>query len=110
MSRYKLGAASQIPAGEGRAFQVGDAKIAVFRTHGGAVYATQAECPHRKGPLADGLVGGSTLICPLHEWAFELGTGRALNGACELRTFPIEEEDGSLFVMVSGASNGAGTP
>jgi|SRR5882672_3830454 len=102
MSRYKLGSASQIPAGEGRSFQVGEAKIAVFRTREGAVYATQAECPHRKGPLADGLVGGSTLICPLHERAFDLSTGRALNGDCDLRTFPVEEENGSLVVEVSG--------
>src|ERR1700742_3631140 len=98
MSAHKLGSVSQIPVGEGRAFQVGDAKIAVFRTHAGGVFATQAECPHRQGALADGLVGGSTLICPLHEMAFDLCTGKALSGECALRTFPISVEEGALVV------------
>ena len=76
-----------IPEGEGRTFDTGGRKIAVFRTRGGRVFATQAECPHRKGPLADGLVGGTTLICPLHALKFDLTTGQALSGECELKTY-----------------------
>lgn len=82
-----LGSLSAIPPGEGRAFAVGQRRIAVFHTRQGEVLAVQAECPHRGGPLADGLVGGSTLVCPLHSWKFDLHSGKADNGGCTLETY-----------------------
>jgi nitrite reductase (NADH) small subunit len=85
-----LGPLAAIPPGEGRAFQVAGREIAVFRTRAGAVFATQARCPHLAGPLADGLVGGGKVVCPLHSYAFELATGRAIGHACgALRTYPV---------------------
>jgi len=85
-----LGPLSAIPEGEGRNFVVGGQRLAVFRGRDGAVFATQAECPHRQGPLADGLLGSGTLICPLHSLKFDLSTGKALNGDCSLQTYPLE--------------------
>jgi nitrite reductase (NADH) small subunit len=86
-----LGMISAVPPGEGRAFQVGNDRIAVFHTRGGQVFATQARCPHRGGPLADGLLGGNVLICPLHGRKFDLRTGEALASAdadaCGLKTY-----------------------
>lgn len=79
---------SAIPEGEGRTFDIGGQRLAVFRSRDGSVFATQAECPHRQGPLADGLLGGGTLICPLHSLKFDLKTGKALNGECSLKTYP----------------------
>ena len=73
-----IGSVQTIPEGEGRSFDVGAKRLAVFRTRQGKVFATQADCPHQRGPLADGLVGSQTLICPLHSLKFDLGTGRAL--------------------------------
>jgi len=83
-----LGSLASIPPGEGRTFDVGPCKIAVFHTRQGGLFAAQAECPHRQGPLADGLVGGSTLVCPLHAWKFDLETGKSDNGQCALKTYP----------------------
>jgi len=83
-----LGPLHAIPQGEGRSFVVGRRRLAVFRTRQGGVFATQAECPHRGGPLADGLVGGQTLICPLHSLKFDLATGRCSDGSCTLDTYP----------------------
>ena len=82
-----LGSIDAIPEGEGRTFSVGSRRIAVFRSREGGLFATQAECPHRGGPLADGLLGGSTLICPLHAWTFDLRTGQATTGECGLKTY-----------------------
>jgi len=97
--RFRLGNVSEIPKGEGRTFRVAGQRVAVFNSREGHPFATQADCPHKGGPLADGLVGGTTLICPLHEWAFDLRSGMALNGTCGLRTYPITKEpDGSLFL------------
>lgn len=84
-----LGPLEAIPEGEGRTFVVGERRIAVFRARDGALFATQAECPHKNGPLADGLLGAGTLICPLHSLKFDLATGRSLNGDCSLTTYPL---------------------
>ncbi|HEY3254750.1 MAG TPA: Rieske (2Fe-2S) protein [Polyangiaceae bacterium] len=99
-----LGPITAIPKGEGRSFQVGPAQIAVFRARDGAVFATQAECPHRRGPLADGLLGSGTLICPLHSLKFDLSTGRAENGDCALKTYPARlSEAGQILVDLRDA-------
>jgi len=88
MPEYNLGPLSEIPRGEGRNFEIGGSQIAVFRTHADQIFATQAKCPHRAGPLADGLLGGTTLICPLHELAFDLATGAGIGHAACLATYP----------------------
>ena len=83
-----LGNANRIPVGEGRQFQVGAVLIAVFRTRDGGVYATQASCTHKSGPLADGLVGDRKIVCPLHAYAFDLGSGKPLGHGCDaLKTY-----------------------
>ena len=100
-----LGSAAQIPLGEGRRFEIDGMAIAVFRSRQGRVYATQAECPHRAGPLADGLLGGEALICPLHNFRFDVGTGEPLGNDCPaLRTYPVSlNEAGEILVTVSGS-------
>jgi nitrite reductase (NADH) small subunit len=96
-----LGAVDQIPRGEGRAFVAGEKQISVFRTRAGEVFATQARCPHLSGPLADGLVGEATVICPLHERAFDLRTGAGIGGEDCLRLFPLRvSEQGTMSVSM----------
>jgi nitrite reductase (NADH) small subunit len=99
-----IGEVEQIPRGEGRAFAVAGRCVAVFRTQAGEVFATQAECPHLNGPLADGLTGGTTVICPLHERAYDLRTGQGLNGECSsLRVYPISlGQDGKIWLAIDG--------
>jgi len=85
-----LGPAVRIPVGEGRQFLVGLEMIAVFRTRAGGVFATQASCTHKNGPLADGLVGDRKIVCPLHAFAFDLNSGQPLGHACgPLTTYPV---------------------
>jgi len=83
-----LGPITAIPEGEGRVFEIGATRVAVFRSRNGHVFATQAVCPHRGGPLADGLLGDATVICPLHSLKFDLASGEGANGQCALRTYP----------------------
>jgi nitrite reductase (NADH) small subunit len=99
MIEVNLGPVDFIPPGEGRTFAAGSEKIAVFRTRNGAIFAVQAECPHRGGPLADGLVGGTVLICPLHSWKFDLATGEALFGDCGIKTYPIRVDEMGEIVL-----------
>jgi nitrite reductase (NADH) small subunit len=95
-----LGPVDLVPLGEGRTFDLGDdEQVAVFRTRDGQVFATQSACPHGGGPLADGIVGGSTVVCPLHARKFELGSGACVSDVCRpLATYPIVIRDGVLFL------------
>jgi len=95
-----VGPLTAIPAGEGRMFEIGDLLIAVFHARSGAVFATQALCPHRAGPLADGLVGDGKVVCPLHGHKFDLGSGLPADNECEaLKTYlVIVNEDGDLIL------------
>jgi nitrite reductase (NADH) small subunit len=97
-----IGHVAQIPMGEGRTFEIAGRRIAVFRTHSGEVFATQAECPHLQGPLADGLTGGATVVCPLHDRTYDLRTGLGLNGeSTSLQVYPAAlGDDGKIWVTV----------
>ena len=98
---YDLGPLSRIPLGEGLTFRVGDVLVAVFRTRDGGVYATQALCPHRGGPLADGIVADGTVACPLHDRRFQLATGCAVGHECGgVVAYPVDERDGEVFVTM----------
>jgi nitrite reductase (NADH) small subunit len=97
--RITLGPLSAVPSGEGRTFDLGLLQVAVFHARDGRVFATQARCPHRQGPLADGLVGGTTLVCPLHEWSFDLASGMALHGTCGIQVYPLEVSAEGLLVL-----------
>ena len=100
-TEISLGPAAQIPHGEGRVFNAGGQEIAVFHTRSGQVYAVQAECPHRNGPLADGLVGGTTVMCPFHSRKFDLTTGIGLQGDCNLQTYAVRLTDaGEIWLTV----------
>jgi nitrite reductase (NADH) small subunit len=92
-----------IPPGEGRLIVAGGKRFAVFRTRKGDVYAAQPECPHKGGPLADGLVGGQTVVCPLHEYRFNLATGQPIGNNCpSLKTFRVfVNERGRLMLDLS---------
>lgn len=99
-----IGSLRQIPKGEGRNFEVDGTRVAVFHTRNGEVFATQAHCPHHGGPLADGLIGGRTLVCPLHDHAFDLCDGSSLTNACAIKTYPVRvAEDGRLLLQVTPA-------
>ncbi len=100
MRAVHLGDIDQIALGEGRIFRVGFEDIAVFRTRDGKVFATQAQCPHEAGPLADGLLGQGCVACPLHGWKFDLASGQGL-GQCSgrLRTYPVQlDASGQLLL------------
>jgi nitrite reductase (NADH) small subunit len=100
MSEIKLGSITQIPPGEGREFTVNGIKLAVFHLRDGSVHATQAECPHRQGPLADGLTGNGIVVCPFHSWKFELATGLPVFGECAIQTYHARLENAEIVVTL----------
>jgi nitrite reductase (NADH) small subunit len=73
--------------------------VAVFRTGADEVYALDNACPHKNGPLAEGIVHGAAVTCPLHNWVISLETG-LVQGADEgqVATYPVRVENGRILV------------
>jgi nitrite reductase (NADH) small subunit len=81
--------------------QDGAVDIAVFRTADDKVFALHDKCPHKGGPLSQGIVHGEKVTCPLHGWTIGLADGKALepdegSTAC----VAVKLEDGMVFLQV----------
>jgi nitrite reductase (NADH) small subunit len=93
--------AENIPLRQGRAVTVAGKDLAIFNVNG-RYLTIDNRCPHKGGPLSDGIVAGATVVCPLHGWRFDLESGlaaRATAPAC-VTTFPTRVEDGIVLVDV----------
>ncbi len=92
----------ELPIGLGRAFEVGGHRVALFRTRTGNVFAVADRCPHKGGPLADGMLAGDQVVCPLHAFRFDPTTGGCDQPAvCPVATYPVEVEGGVVRVGVA---------
>jgi nitrite reductase (NADH) small subunit len=99
-----------IPRREGRAVRLGDREIAIFNL-GDRFLATDNRCPHRGGPLCDGIVAGASVVCPLHSWKVNLADGSVERPAgakdhC-VSTYPTRVEDGVVMVGLPAAEAAA---
>lgn len=99
-----IGPLDQLPAMGARTLPVrGGDEIAIFRTANGQVYALVNKCPHKAGPLSQGIVHDTTVTCPLHAWRISLVTGKALGegpdelGAC-VPVIPVKIDGGRMFL------------
>ena len=94
-----LGSLDDIPIRGARVVKAPQGCIAVFRTAENGVFAVQDRCPHKGGPLSQGIVHGAAVTCPLHNWVISLETGRAI-GADEgaVKTIPVKVEEGRILL------------
>ena len=90
----------EVPPGEGRAVTLGGRRIALFRAPGGW-YALDAACPHRGGPLADGIVCDRAVICPLHERRYDLRSGAALGAGDAVTAHAVEVRGDRVYVTLA---------
>ena len=93
-----LGSMDQIPLGQGRCFIIEGREIAVFRSRGGEIFAVENKCPHRGGPLAEGIIGNGVVVCPLHGHKFDLRTGQGSEPDECLRRFKVWPENEHLML------------
>lgn len=98
-----VGSVEQIGLGQGRCFLIGGRKVALFRLRNGEVHALDAACPHRAGPLAEGVVGHDTVICPFHGYKFSLADGRGLDNDFAVSSYPAEVRDRMIFLRLPRA-------
>lgn len=97
----EIGPLDAIPREGARLVRTEGGCLAVFRTATDEVFALEDRCPHKDGPLSQGIVHGNSVTCPLHNWVISLASGEA-EGADEgqVKTFPVKVEDGRLLLEV----------
>ena len=101
---YRLGALAEIPQRGARVANIQGRQVAIFRTSTDAVFALLDRCPHRGGPLSQGIVHGNCVTCPLHDWVIDLASGEAQGpdeGMAE--TFPVHVEEGEIILGMPGS-------
>ncbi len=105
MSWVDVGSLEDVPLRGARLLKTALGCVAVFRTGEAEVFAASNACPHKGGPLAEGIVHGQKVTCPLHNWVFDLNTGEA-QGADEGRidVYPVRVEAGRI--LIDGAAIG----
>ncbi|MFV0408775.1 MAG: nitrite reductase small subunit NirD [Paracoccus sp. (in: a-proteobacteria)] len=94
-----IGSLDDIPRQGARVIKTAHGCIAVFRTADDRVFALDDRCPHKGGPLSEGIVHGTSVTCPLHNWVFDMNSGEA-QGADDgmVRTYPIRVKQGRILI------------
>lgn len=100
MSQFiDIAALEDIPRQGARVVKTPIGCIAVFRTAQDEVFALEDRCPHKGGPLSEGIVHGTSVTCPLHAWVFDMATGLAQGAdAGDVRTFDVRLDGGRVLL------------
>jgi len=103
-----VGSIDDVPLRGSRVLRAPGGDLALFRSAEGDVFALRDQCPHKKGPLSQGIVHGRSVTCPLHNWVISLATGEA-QGADEgsVRTIPLRIEAGRILIDMAELSRHA---
>jgi len=103
MSWIDIGALDDVPKRGARVIKTAKGCVAVFRTGDDQVFAMNDSCPHKGGPLSEGIVHGHSVTCPLHNWVFSLETGMA-QGPDEGRvdTYDLRVQSGRILLDSAG--------
>jgi nitrite reductase (NADH) small subunit len=97
MAWFDIGTIDDIPQRGARCVTTPQGRIGVFRTMDDRIFAIEDHCPHRGGPLSQGIVHGAAVTCPLHNWVISLETGKAIgadDGA--VKAIPVMVEAGRI--------------
>ena len=95
-------ALEDIPVLGSRVVDTDAMQVAVFRTVDDQVFAIKNACPHKGGPLSEGIVHGTSVTCPLHNWKIDLASGEALgpDEGCT-NVFPVKVENGKDYLEIT---------
>ena len=103
----EVGTVTDIPVMGARVVRGPEGDIAVFRTAHNDVFALFDRCPHKGGPLSQGIVHGKTVTCPLHNWNIDLESGSATgpDEGCS-GVVPVSVEDGVVRLFLAAGDTG----
>jgi len=97
---YKVAKIADLEIGEGKTVDVHGKPIALFN-NGGIFRAIDNTCPHRGGSLGEGKLKDHCVICPLHQWTFNLETGQNIrNLRVKLKVYPVKIEMDDVLIEV----------
>lgn len=97
-----IAALDDIPRQGARVVKTQEGCVAIFRTADDQIFALDDRCPHKGGPLSEGIVHGTQVTCPLHAWVFDLATGVAQGAdSGQVQTFAARTEGGRVFLDAS---------
>lgn len=97
----EIGKLEDIPRRGARCVTKGEMTIAIFRTAEDRVFALEDKCPHRNGPLSQGIVHDGCVTCPLHNWVISLETGVAQGAdAGSTASFPVRLEGDDVLLAI----------
>lgn len=98
----EVGTIEDIPKLGARVVKTAEGNIGVFRTSDDEIFALRDECPHKKGPLSQGIVHGKRVTCPLHNWNIELDGGEVVapDEGC-VASFPVKIEAGKIMLSAT---------
>lgn len=107
----EIGRVDAIPVQGARTVHTAGPPVAIFRTAENEIYALVNRCPHRGGPLSEGIVFGRTVACPLHNWVIDLASGQAcLPDIGSTPTVAVKLDGGRIFLAKSAlAADGPGS-
>jgi nitrite reductase (NADH) small subunit len=90
----------QLPrAGEAKEFSAGSRTLCIANVDG-VIRALDNECPHRGGPLAEGVIEEGKVVCPWHAWAFDAATGATSDSQERVAVYPVSLEGEEVFVRI----------
>ena len=97
----EVGTINDIPRLGARVVAASTGNIAIFRTADDRIFALRDECPHKQGPLSQGIVHGDRVACPLHDWKIQLDTGIAVapDEGCAA-SYPVKLEGDKIFLSL----------
>ena len=91
--------ANAIPPKEGRKVACKKLELALFNLGNDRYLAVDNRCPHKSGPLSDGVISGQSVFCPLHNWKIDLESGCVLSGGQgQIKKYPVKVTEGQVFV------------
>ena len=85
--------------GEAKEFSAGGRVLCIANING-VIRALDNECPHRGGPLAEGMIEDGKVVCPWHAWAFDPVTGATSESQERVAVYPVSERGDEVFVEV----------
>lgn len=90
-----------LPEKIGKTIVIGDLELAIFKLDDGRIHAIENRCPHKGGVLAEGMVSGEHVFCPMHDWKISVKDGKVQepDEGC-VQTFEVSVKDGGVYVLL----------
>jgi len=104
----EVGTLNDIPKQGARVVRTDNGDIAIFRTEADEIFALRDSCPHKQGPLSQGIVHGKRVACPLHDWKINLDTGLAVapDEGCAA-SYPIKMQGDKIMLSLTPSEGSA---